>query len=106
MNHVEDRYVVDLLEEIAREDPSHEVEINFTSGEATPKTAAEISAVAKSVGYWRQWLPKLLASQSVEPAAVDQVRLRLRLTRAGREVTVEAVDNRGRHHKVFVHNTL
>ena len=106
MNYVDDRYVVDVLEEIARDEPDHEVEINFTSGQTAPMRVGENDTVAKSIRYWQEWLPKLLASQAVDPAAVDQVRVRLRLTRVGREVIVEAADDRGKQHKVFVNNTL
>jgi hypothetical protein len=106
MNYVDDEYIVDVLERIAREEPSHEVAINFATGLTEPKRAAESTAVAKSIRYWQEWLPKLFLSQDVQPAAVSEVRVRFRLTNVGREVIVESRDDRGHEYKVFVKSTL
>ena len=105
MNYIDDEYVVDALERIAREEPSHEVAINFSTGITEPLRATESAAISKSIKYWQDWLPKLLLSQDVQPTAVGEVRVRFRLTNVGREVIVESKDDRGREYKVFVNNT-
>lgn len=106
MNYIDNEYVVDVLEQIAREVSTHEVAVNFTTGETEPQRAGEVASVSKSIKYWQEWLPNLFLSQDIEPAAVSEVRLRFRLTNLGREVIVEAKDDRGKEYKVFVHNML
>ena len=106
MNYVDDEYVVDVLEGIAREESDHQVEINFSTGKAEPSRALDIPVVSKSVKYWQDWLPKLLRSHGVNPEAINNARVRFRLTNMGREVAVEAQDDRGKQHAVFVRNTL
>jgi hypothetical protein len=106
MNYVNDEYVVDVLERLAREDPRREVEIDFKNGLTDPRTVAENETVSKSMRYWHDWLPKRLASQGIEPVAILDLRLRFRITRMGNEVIVQAQDDRGKQHKVFIRTTL
>lgn len=106
MNYVDDEYIVDILGKIARETKTHEVKINFSTGETEPVSAAENQTISKSIKYWQEWLPELLKSQMVDPMAVNAVVVRYRMTKVGPEVIVEAQDDRGKEHKVFVATTL
>ena len=105
MNYVEGEYIDDILAKFAREAPRNEIRINFADGSVEPAMPVTLK-LSKSIEYWREWLPKLLESQGVSAAAMGPVLIRYRLTRVGKEVIVEAADDRGVSHKVFVRPTL
>lgn len=105
MNYVEGEYIDDILAKFAREAPRNEIRINFADGSVEPAMPVTLK-LSKSIEYWREWLPKLLESQGVSAAALGPVLIRYRLTRVGKEVIVEAADDRGVSHKVFVRPTL
>jgi len=101
MNYVDGEYICDELLAAARSATNNEIRIDF-SASAPPLGSSD--QLAKSFDHWKAWLPKLLESQNVLPHSVGAVLLRYRLTRMGREVIVEATDDRGQPHKVFVHD--
>lgn len=103
MNYVDDEYICDLLSAAARSAPDREVRIDFSASALPTESPPQL---VKSFEYWKAWLPRLLESQNVQPQSVGPVLLRYRLTRMGREVIVEATDDRGQPHKVFVEHGL
>lgn len=105
-NYYDGEYVVDVLEQMARNAPKYEVRINFSTGVSEPASALDDHRVGGSMKLWRESLPKHLARHNVDPASVRDVLLRFRLTRAGKEVIIEAQDDRGHQYKVFVHGML
>lgn len=105
MNYVDDTYICDLLDVAARDSGVSEVRINF-SGEVADLPACSAPQLAKSFEYWKAWLPKLLEDQKVSPASLSAIVLRYKLTRMGREILIEAIDDRGKHHNVLVQHTL
>jgi hypothetical protein len=105
MNYVDDTYIRDLLDAAARSSGCREVRINF-SGEVADLPADSAPQLAKSFEYWKAWLPKLLEGQNVNPSSLSAIVLRYKLTRMGREILVEAMDDRGKHHNVLVQDTL
>ena len=103
MNYVDDEYICDLLAAAAKSSPEREVRIDLS---APSLPAGNAPQLVKSFEYWKAWLPRLLESQNVHPKSVGPVVLRYRITRMGREVIVEATDDRGHIHKVFVEHGL
>ena len=103
MNYVDDRYICDVLDELARHAPGHEIDINFANGQVSP--AGEYPAVLhKSIAYWRDWLPKHIAKHQLEAGRLLDIHVRYRLVKLGHEIIVSATDDRGKEHKVFVHS--
>ncbi len=106
MNYWEGEYIVDILEQIARTSPDYEVKISFSESASVPSNALQNLKLAGSMEHWRARLPGLLTSHDVDPKTVQNIMLRFRLTRKGKEVIVEALDDCGKQHKVFVHGML
>jgi hypothetical protein len=102
MNYVDGEYVIDVLPQVARAAPDYEIDINFADGKVFPPGEYPL-ILHKSIGYWREWLPKHMAHHRIEAARLSDVHLRYRLVRNGHEVIVFATDDRGKNHKVFVH---
>jgi hypothetical protein len=105
MNYVDDMYICELLDAAARNSCCSEVRINF-SGEVADLPEHSAPQLVKSFEYWKAWLPKLLERQNVSPSSLSAIALRYKLTRMGREVHMEAIDDRGMHHNVLVQHTL
>lgn len=105
MNYVDDTYICDLLDAAVQSSEGREVRINFSGGTADLPKDSPIQLV-KSFEYSKTWLPKLLESQNVAPASVSSIVLRYKLTRMGREVLIDAIDDRGKQHKVLIQHTL
>lgn len=102
MNYVDDEYVGDLLLQLAKDDPSNSVTINFSSGVVLPPAASANSRLRKSIEYWGDWLPKHLESQNVHSGSLSEITLMFRLTQKGTAVSVDALDDRGVHHSISV----
>jgi len=101
MNYVDDRYILDVLPELARHSPGHEIDINFANGHVSP--SGEYPAVLhKSISYWKDWLPKHIANHRLEPERLSEIRMRYRLIKKGCEIIVSTTDDRGKEHKLFV----
>ena len=94
MNYVDDQYICDLLDELALNSGIGEARIDF-SGDVASLPDGSTPALVKSFEHAKAWLPKLLAQQNVDPASLSAVILRYKLTRMGREVLIEAIDDRG-----------
>lgn len=105
MNFVDDVYVCDLLDAAAQNSGRGEVQINF-SGEVADLPAGSALALKTSFAFSKAWLPKLLEGQNVELARLGSIVLRYKLTSMGREILIEAIDDRGIHHSVLVKHTL
>jgi hypothetical protein len=105
MNYVDNTYICDLLDEMARTSTGSEVRINF-SGEVSDLPPCSAPQLSKSFEHWKAWLPKLLEQQNVNPAKLNAIVLRYKLTRMGREILIEALDDRGKKHNVLVQHTL
>ncbi len=102
MNYVDDEYIIDILSELARQAPEHELDINFNNGQVLPPSNYP-AKLHKSIVYWKEWLPKHMENHRVTLSALSEVHLRYRLVKDGQEVIVSARDDRGKDHKVFVH---
>ena len=105
MNYVDDVYICDLLDAAARDSESGEIQINF-SGEVADLPANSAPALKKSFEFSKAWLPKLLEGHNVELARLNSIVLRYKLTAMGREVLMQAVDDRSIQHHIHVKNTL
>jgi hypothetical protein len=100
MNYFDDDHVMYEVEALVRKEP-HEVSINFSTGDISPK--GEYSKrLLKSVAHYREWLGDHLRRHNVDPSALKNVTLHHRLTRLGGESVMLAVDDRGVEHKVVV----
>lgn len=104
MNYVDDVYICDLLDAAARDSGCSEAQINF-SGEVADLPEGSEPALKISFGWFKAWLPKLLEGQNVEPARLGSIVLRYKLTSMGREILIEALDDRDIHHSVLVKHT-
>ena len=103
MNYVDGQYIVDILHSLAMSTATREVSINFNSGAVLPDFPCRPQELAKSISYWQAWLPRHMSNHRINPRALSSVLLRYRLTHVGPEVIVESTDDRGKHHKIFVH---
>lgn len=103
MNYFDDDHVMYDVQALVRREP-HEVWINFSTGEITPK-GAHSKRLLKSVTHYRQWLGDHLLRHNVDPLALKDVTLHHRLTKLGGETTMLAVDDRGVEHRVPVRPT-
>ena len=100
MNYFDDNNVMYEVEALIRKKP-HEVSINFSTGDISPR--GEYSQrLLKSVAHYREWLGDHLQRHNVEPSALRNVTLQHRLTRLGGETVMFAVDDRGVEHRVVV----
>lgn len=106
MNYVGDQHVGDLLLQLAKDDPSNSVTINFSSGAVLPPAASAHGRLRKSIEYWGNWLPKHLESQNVRSDSLSEITLIFRLTQKGTTVSVDALDDRGAHHSVSVRSGI
>jgi hypothetical protein len=101
MNYVDDQYIIDVLPELARESENHEIDINFSNGQISPK-ANYPEVLFKSIAYWNEWLPKHIANHGLEMKRISNINFSFRLLKINYEITVSATDDRGKEHKVFV----
>ena len=101
MNYVDNEYIVDDLDRLARLIPGHEIRIDFSSCQINPAFDYP-ERVHKSIQHWRDWLPKHLENHGIQPLSIGPVIIRFRLTRQGQEVIAETTDDRGICHKQFV----
>ena len=103
MNYFDDDHVMYEVEALVRKEP-HEVWINFSNGDISPK--GEYSGrLLKSVAHYREWLDEHLRRHKVDPAAVKNVTLHHRLTRSGSESVMLAMDDRGVGHRVVLRSS-
>ena len=103
MNYFDDDHVMYEVEAVVRKEP-HEVWINFSTGDISPK--GEYSGrLLKSVAHYREWLDDHLRGHKVDPSAVKNVTLHHRLTRSGSESVMLAMDDRGVEHRVIVRSS-
>ncbi len=103
MNYFDDDHVMYEVQALVRRKP-HEVWINFSTGEITPKREHS-QRLLKSIGHYREWLGDHLRRHNVDPAALKDVTFHHRLTRLGAESVMLAVDDRGVQHRVVVKET-
>jgi hypothetical protein len=102
MNYVDEEYIVDVLPRVAVNAPGFELDFNFTKRSISPQLDYP-SNLIKSMNYWSDRLQGHIESHNVDPQKISDVHLRYRLLKIGSEVIVEAMDDRGMPHKVFVH---
>ena len=100
MNYFDNDYVMYEVEALVRKEP-HELWINFSTGDISPRK--EYSArLLKSVAHYREGLGDHLRCHNVDPSALKSVTLHHRLTSAGSESVMLALDDRGVEHRVVV----
>jgi hypothetical protein len=111
MNYRADDYVMSYLARAAVESRSSELRVDLISGAAGP-SALLLEPVKESIHHYCVWLPKLLESHSVQPAAIINAGMvvRLNIDRVSDdrgfpgnfeppfECEVTLVDDRGRDH--------
>ena len=103
MNYFDDDHVMYEVEALVRKEP-HEVWINFSTGDISPK--GEYSGrLLKSVAHYCESLGDYLRRNNVDPSVLKNVTLHHRLTRSGGESVMLAVDDRGVEHRVVVRSS-
>lgn len=100
LNYFDDDHVIYEVEALVRREP-HEVWINFSTGNITPRGEYS-NRLLKSVAHYREWLGDHLRRHNVDPSLLKNVTLHHRLTRLGGESVMLAVDDRGVEHRVDV----
>ena len=103
MNYFDDDHVMYEVKALVRKEP-HEVWINFSTGDISPKGEYSMRLL-KSVAHYQEWLGDHLRRHNVEPSALKSVTLHHRLTRSGGETVMLAVDDRGVEHRVVVRSS-
>ena len=96
MNYVDDGYIVDELVAIHRE--GHDIWVDWIAGHFEPQHRAG-GRIEKSVQMYRAELRDRLLSQNVELERLRSVALHWP---AGGRRFMEAEDDRGRKHKIYV----
>ncbi|MFQ2115577.1 hypothetical protein ACK334_04620 [Aeromonas veronii] len=98
MNYVEDSYVCDAVFARLKAVAPAPVVIPFQGDLpfGLPKS------VAKSIRYYREWLPNHLREEGLDPAAIENITLIVEATATGPAVFVTAVDDRGKGYRVRV----
>lgn len=100
MNYFEGDHVMYEVEALVRREP-HEVWINFSTGDISPRGEYS-SRLLKSVAHYQEWLGDHLRRHHIDPSALKNVTLHHRLTRLGGQSVMLAVDDRGVEHRVVV----
>ena len=100
MNHVDDVYICDLLPDLVRSRGGR-LDIHFPSGRVEPPGDVP-EALAKSIGYWSNDLPKHLGNHGIPMTVLGDVVLRITLTASGMRREVHATDEHGRDYVATV----
>jgi hypothetical protein len=100
MNYFDDDHVMYEVEGIVRKEP-HEVWINFSTGDISPKGDYS-RRLLKSVAHYRELLDDHLRRHNIDPSTLINVTLHHRLTKVGGQSVMLAVDDRGSEHRVIV----
>jgi hypothetical protein len=108
MNYVDNEYIIDILLEFLKEADSHEVKIHFPSGKIMPLPTDEKRKVkiAKSIGYYNDWLPEHANSHNVDLKRLDDIHLIAKGTLHGVRYRIKAIDDRGVEYDIPIRNTI
>lgn len=99
MNYVDDGYVIDELSAIHAK--GHDIEVDWLSGSFKPEALVS-PRIRKSIGYWKDNLPKHLGKHEVAPAALTQL---LFVWPAGERKQMLAADDRGKSYRIYVNES-
>ena len=101
LNYFDNDHVMYDVYKMAEKSKEKEITINFSNG-ATSHPELVTTRITKSIKHYMEHLPIHLKGQEVEAVAVNNVTLRVKFTRMGSVVSVEAEDDRGQFHHVSV----
>src|SRR5687767_7075406 len=97
-NYVDDHYVIDLLREVAWEAPNRSLSMEWLPPVPVPSSPVP-PIVQKSIGHFREWLPKHLQHHSIPIVALRSFQTFFAYTsRLGLRVRFEVLDDRGKLH--------
>ena len=99
-NYVDGVFILDLLPEVVRRSGGR-LDIHFPSGRVEPPGDVP-EALAKSIGYWSNDLPKHLGNHGIPMTVLGDVVLRITLTASGMRREVHATDELGRDYVATV----
>ncbi|USD46851.1 hypothetical protein [Vibrio sp. SCSIO 43145] len=96
MNYVDGDYVIDALASIHSK--GYDIEVDWLTLKFEPNELAT-ARINKSIGYWGSSLEKHLASQNVELAKLNSLKL---VWPSSRRKFMLAIDDRGKEYKIYV----
>lgn len=91
MNYIDEDYVVDIISEIHHQ--GYDIEINWLTREFGPAQNQE------SIGYWADSLKKNCSSHNVN---LDSLSSLLLVWPAGQSKYMQAIDDKGTEHKIYI----
>jgi hypothetical protein len=108
MNYFDDTYIIDILPQIIKNAENKEVKIYFPSGkiEPPPNVKKGIKAINKSIGYYKNWLPKHAQSHNVELEKLSDIHLIGKITFRGLKYRIKARDDRGVEYDIPISNII
>ena len=101
MNYFEDDHVMYDVFNVAKNLHGEVYSINFSTGAYSPDQDTS-SRIKKSICHYRDRLPKHLKSHSLEPGTLSEVTLLVKNTNIGYEAYMDAIDDKGNKHHVYV----
>lgn len=96
MNYVDEYYVIDEIGEIHRQ--GYDIEINWLTREFRP-AQLESERIKKSIGYWADSLKKHCSSHNVN---LDSLSSLVLVWPAGQSKYMQAIDDKGTEHKIYI----
>lgn len=102
MNYFDHDHVMYEVQRIAINHPGHEVRINFVTGTVEPEGIPVRPRLRKSIDHYMERLPEHLSSHNVDGACLEDVVLHHVATNRGHQTYMNARDDRGVEHVVFV----
>lgn len=101
MNYVDGEYIIDLLPELLRETPGHEIRFSLLEATVSPQRDFH-PAFMKSMGYYRNRVRSHLEAENVGPEIVRSLEFILFADINGPICRAEAIDDRGVAHTASV----
>lgn len=101
MNYFEDDHVMYDVIKVASDTLDGVLIINFSIGSCSPLGGVN-TRIKKSVAHYTYRLPKHLKSHNLDPGTLKDVTLLVRAKELGYDLHMEATDDRGIKHRVYV----
>lgn len=101
MNYVDDEYIIDILPDVLRGIPDHQLNIQFPTGQLLP-AGVYPERLIKSVGYYTQDYLDHMRREGVDPATLRVIEIFIYVDNYGLRCRVEAEDDRGKHYEIQV----
>ncbi|UTW09008.1 hypothetical protein [Pseudomonas benzenivorans] len=96
MNYVDQDYVIDEIGKIHNQ--GYDIEINWLTREFSP-AQLESERIKKSIGYWGDSLKKHCSSHNVNLESLSSLLL---VWPASQSKYMQAIDNKGTEHKIYI----